>query len=186
MSSSLRCFLLNRRIQWNNTQKIHVYVLEIWCDDTQPRKLLSMRRSNRNTNISSAESLLGAGRRLQNKGLAGGGLRWKGRKRRKKKDVPSALMRRLQRSSCSLQKEERDRANKQWPPDSAHLLQLPLPTWMKAEGGCRWSYTNTYGLCTHGPSTVIRIRLEQILVDIFKFPDYRYGDVITAITKAHF
>lgn len=123
-------------------------------------------------------------------GLSGGGLRWKGRKRMKKKDVPSALMRCLQHGSCSLQKEERDRANKQGPPDSAHLLRLPLPTWIKAEGGCRWSYTNTYGLCTHGPGFTIHCLQEKThganIGGYFEFPDYRFGAVITAITKGHF
>lgn len=38
--------------------------------------------------------------------------RWGDEVKRKKKDVPSALMQRLQHGSCSSQKEERDRANK--------------------------------------------------------------------------
>lgn len=117
-------------------------------------------------------------------GGRGGGLRWKGRKRRKKKDVPSALMWRLQHGSCSLQKEERDRANKQCRPDSAHLLQLPLPTRIKAEQGCRWSNTNTYGSCTHGPSLTIDCHQDQTGTQTGYF-EYRhdcYGDSAITVT----
>lgn len=128
-----------------------------WHWAISEKTLLSMRwKSNKNTKSLFDGIVVRCRKEIAESGLSGGGLRWKRKKKRmKKKDVPSALMRCLQHGSCSLQKEERDRANKQWPPDSARLLLLPLPTWIKAEGGCRWSYTNTYGLCTYGPSFIL-------------------------------
>lgn len=64
---------MTHSVKWHT--KIHAYILEMRCDDTQlsQRKPFSPWWDNKNTNVSSAELLLGAGKRLQNKGWAGEG-----------------------------------------------------------------------------------------------------------------
>lgn len=75
ISSSFSCFLLIDTSSEITHKNALSCLRELWCDDTQPseRNLLSMRWNNKNTNVSSAELLLGAGKRLQNKGWAGVG-----------------------------------------------------------------------------------------------------------------
>lgn len=134
--------------------------------------------------MSPAESLLGAGKRLQIEGwwgVVGGG--WGEREER------GGRRRMYPQCSCGVSnmalvpcKKERERANKQWPSDSAHLLQLPLPTHM--------DYAHMVPVLQY---TVTRIRLEHrlgilnILLYCFCYSDYCYGDNgITATVKYQF
>lgn len=123
-----------------------------------------------NTNVSSAEWLLGAGKRLQIEGRAGVG-RGEREERGGRTRMYPQCSRRVSNMALVLCKKKREteqiNSDHQIPPTSPQTP--PLPTRIKAEGGCRWSCANTYGLCARGAGTVAREGLEQILLDIFNF-----------------
>lgn len=100
----------------------------------------------------------------------GGGVEVKGKKEEEEKRMYPQRSCGVSNMALVLCKKKREteqiNSDHQIPPISS---SSPCPRGLKLTGGCRRSYANTYGLCTHGQSTVIRRRLEQILVDILNF-----------------